>query len=78
MYATILPSKQSTGGERHALPVPGLDLGDVRQPLLVRPFGREVPVDEIGGSRRRLALVGTIPVCVQLVVVGLVTMIFRV
>ena len=61
MYATILPSKQSTGGERHALPVPGLDLADVRQPLLVRTLGREVPVDEIGGSRRRLALVGTIP-----------------
>lgn len=61
VYATILPSKQSTGGERHALPVPGLDLADVRQPLLVRTLGREVPVDEIGGSRRRLALVGTIP-----------------
>ena len=43
------------------LPVPGLDLADVRQPLLVRTLGREVPVDEIGGSRRRLALVGTIP-----------------
>ncbi|WP_259306164.1 hypothetical protein, partial [Bifidobacterium longum] len=27
VYATILPSKQSTGGERHALPVPGLDPG---------------------------------------------------
>lgn len=26
-YATILPSWQSTGGERHALPVPGLDPG---------------------------------------------------
>ena len=61
VYATVLPSKQSTGGERHALPVPGLDLADVRQPLLVRMLGREVPVDEIGGSRRRLALVGTIP-----------------
>ena len=61
VYATILPSKQSTGGERHALPVPGLDLADVRQPLLVRTLGREVPVDEIGGSRRRLALAGTIP-----------------
>ena len=28
---------------------------------LFRTLGREVPVDEIGGSRRRLALVGTIP-----------------
>ena len=27
VYATILPSWQSTGGERHALPVPGLDPG---------------------------------------------------
>ena len=61
VYATVLPSKQSTGGERHALPVPGLDLADVRGPFLVRTLGREVPVDEIGGSRRRLALVGTIP-----------------
>lgn len=26
-YATILPSQQSTGGERHALPIPGLDPG---------------------------------------------------
>ena len=44
-------------------PFPSLALipGDVRQPLLVRTLGREVPVDEIGGSRRRLALVGTIP-----------------
>ena len=27
VYATILPSWQSTGGERHALPVPGPDSG---------------------------------------------------
>ena len=52
VYATILPSWQSTVGERHALPVPGLDLGDVRQPLLIRPFGREVAVGEVVGSRR--------------------------
>ena len=43
------------------LPVPGLDLGDVRQPLLIRPFGRKFAVDEIGGSRRGLALAGTVP-----------------
>ena len=61
MYATILPSWQSTGGERHALPVPGLDLGDVRGPLLVRPFGHEVAVDEVAGRRRYLALAGTVP-----------------
>lgn len=44
-------------------PFPSLALipGDVRGPFLVRTLGREVPVDEIGGSRRRLALVGTIP-----------------
>lgn len=42
------------------LPVPGLDLADVREPLLVRPFGGEVPVDEIGGSGRGLPLVGAV------------------
>ena len=42
------------------LPVPGLDLGDVRQPLLIGPFGGEVPVDEITGSGRGLPLVGAV------------------
>ena len=42
------------------LPVPGLDLGDVRKPLLVRRFGREVAVDEVAGSGRRLVLVGAV------------------
>ena len=46
-------------GEVH-LPVPGLDLGDVREPLLVRRFGREIPFDEVAGSRRRLTLVGAV------------------
>ena len=56
VYATIPPSWQSTGGERHALPSRALIPGDVRQPLLIRPFGREVAVGEVVGSRRRLAL----------------------
>lgn len=47
-------------GEVH-LPVPGLDLGDVREPLLVRRFGREVAVDEVAGRGRGLALVGAVP-----------------
>lgn len=42
------------------LPVPGLDLGDVCEPLLVRRFSREVAVDEVAGSGRRLALVGAV------------------
>ena len=42
------------------LPVPGLDLADVRQPLLIGPFGGEVPVDEITGSGRGLPLVGAV------------------
>lgn len=39
------------------LPVPGLDLGDVREPLLVRRFGGEIPFDEVAGRGSRLALV---------------------
>ena len=42
------------------LPVAGLDLGDVREPLLIGPFGGEVPVDEITGSGRGLPLVGAV------------------
>ncbi len=61
VYATIPPSWQSTGGERHALPVPGLDPGDVRQPLLIRPFGREIAVGEVAGSRQRLLPVRQAP-----------------
>ena len=60
-YATIPPSCQSTGGKRHALPVPGLDPGDVRQPLLVRPFGGEVPVGQVAGRGSCPAPVGTVP-----------------
>ena len=60
-YATIPPSCQSTGGKRHALPVPGLDPGDVRQPLLVRPFGGEVPVGQVAGRGSRTTPVGTVP-----------------
>ena len=41
-------------------PVPGLDPGDVREPLLVRLFGREVAVDEVAGRGRGLALVGAV------------------
>lgn len=59
-YATIPPSCQSTGGKRHALPVPGLDPGDVRQPLLVRPFGGEVPVGQVAGRGSCPAPVGTV------------------
>ena len=39
------------------LPVPGLDLGDVREPLLVRRFGGEIPFDEVAGRGSRFALV---------------------
>lgn len=39
------------------LPIPGLDLGDVREPFLVRHLSREIAVDEVAGSRRGLALV---------------------
>ena len=56
--ATILPSWQSTGGERHALPVPGPDPGDARQPLPVRPSGREAPVGQAAGRGSRLAPAG--------------------
>lgn len=42
------------------LPIPGLDLGDVREPLLVRPFGHEVAVDEVAGCGCGLALVGAV------------------
>ena len=59
--ATILPSWQSTGGERHALPVPGPDPGDARQPLPVRPSGREAPVGQAAGRGSRLAPAGTVP-----------------
>ena len=45
-------------GEVH-LPVPGLDLGDVREPLLVRRFGREVAVDEVAGRELYLRRLGT-------------------
>ena len=43
-------------GEVH-LPIPGLDLGDVREPFLVRHLSREIAVGEVAGSRRGLALV---------------------
>ena len=39
------------------LPIPGLDLGDVREPFLVRHLSREIAVGEVAGSRRGLALV---------------------
>ena len=39
------------------LSVAGLDLGDVREPLLVGSFGGEVPVDEVVRRGRDLALV---------------------
>ena len=42
------------------LPVPGLDLGDVREPFLVRGLGGEIAVDEISRRGRGLALVGTV------------------
>ena len=46
------------------LPVAGLDLGDVREPLLIGPFGGEVPVEAITGSGRGLPLVGAVtPPC---------------
>lgn len=38
-----------------------LDLGDVRQPLLVGTFGGEVPGDRGAGGGIRPALVGTVP-----------------
>ena len=61
VHATIPPSWQSTGGERHALPVPGLDIpGDVRGPLLVRGLGGEVTVGEVAGRGRGLAFVGAV------------------
>ena len=59
--ATILPSWQSTGGERHAIPVPGPDPGDVRQPLPVRLSGREAPVGQAAGCGSRLDPAGTVP-----------------
>lgn len=59
--ATILPSWQSTGGKRHAIPVPGPDPGDVRQPLPVRLSGREAPVGQAAGCGSRLAPAGTVP-----------------
>lgn len=43
-------------GEVH-LPIPGLDLGDVRESFLVRHLSREIAVGEVAGSRRGLALV---------------------
>lgn len=39
------------------LPIPGLNLGDVREPFLVRHLSREIAVGEVAGSRRGLALV---------------------
>ena len=56
VYAAILPSWQSTGGERHAFPSPALIPGDVRGPLPVRHPGREIAAGEVAGSRRRPAL----------------------
>ncbi|MEQ6116877.1 hypothetical protein ABKP88_04285, partial [Bifidobacterium bifidum] len=52
VYAAILPSWQSTGGERHAFPSPALIPGDVRGPLPVRHPGREIAAGEVAGSRR--------------------------
>ena len=43
------------------LAISRLDLGDVRQPLLVGTFGGEVPGDRGAGGGIRPALVGTVP-----------------
>ena len=42
------------------LPVAGLDLGDVREPFLVRGLGGEIAVGEVVGGGRGLALVGAV------------------
>ena len=57
VYATILPSWQSTVGERYTFPSPALIPDDVRGPFPVRHPGREIAVGEAAGSRRGLALV---------------------
>lgn len=48
------PAEETLRGRR-------LDLGDVRQPLLVGAFGGEVPGNQVAWSGSRLALVGTVP-----------------